>query len=759
MATAKTPDPMTAAAAGRVAEFARACKSAIRTVSMYPPSHPTIQSALARMVAAGTAATEEGPLVITVTPETLMVAGQSMPRPETAVDELAALLHEHKVGELTLQGPLTAGAWHMLLSLLATSAEDIRNEGGLARAWQAVGGGPLEIREIDYGEILRERDPTLSHLDPAWDDLIARCLVGEDSSALDEGALASLLEIAKDADRLGEFLVRLQERFRSQGRSAEAQQESVIRLLRALVEFAAAHAPDEFDDVMNNVATGTTRLPPDVMLSLLGVAAEGAAPDGRVGSGVNLGGELRARFTEERLAAFVAENVARDRGATGRLAEAFNALVTSDQQRHTALLLAEERVSLSELGSDPQFNDIWTHAVKMLMSYTDTDYVPEEYDRELNTARALAVEIEHVTDDPPDRIAAWLSTVADQDLRALDQQMLVDLLRLEDRPEAWASVLELALSRLEQLVLVNDLRLAGQIGTALAGVAADPQHAFAADARQGIARATSGPLAGHLMTAMRQMADEDVPLLHTLCLALGMGIVPPLVAAIGPSDSRLAVRRLKDVLIGFGAAAVESARTLRRSSNPAVRRVAIEVLEAVGGDGALDDLEALLGDADPLVQKEAVRAIGRIGSAEAYAVLERAFKAGEARAREAIVHTIGSLGAERAAPLLVSILEHTNPRGPGEATYVATMEALGRSGSDPRGIGALKEALYRNEWWSPFRTARLRAAAARALHSTASTAGDAVLQEASTSGPRGVRKAASEAMSSVRRSRSAGGTP
>ena len=182
------------------------------------------------------------------------------------------------------------------------------------------------------------------------------------------------------------------------------------------------------------------------------------------------------------------------------------------------------------------------------------------------------------------------------------------------------------------------------------------------------------------------------------------------------------------------------------------------MLEAVSGDGALDDLEALLDDADPLVQKEAVRAISRIGSGEAYAVLERAYRTGEARARDAIVQTLGSLGAERAAPLLVAILEHTSPRGPAEATYVATLEALGRSGADPRGIGALKEALYRGEWWAPYRTARLRAAAARALHSTASAAGDAVLQEASTTGSRGVRKAASEAMSSVRRSRSAGGT-
>jgi hypothetical protein len=758
MATAKTPEPMTAAAAGRVAEFARACKAAIRIVSMYPPSHPTIQSALARMVAAGTAATESGPMVLTVTPETLMVAGQSMPRPETAVDELAVLLHEHKVGELTLQGPLTAGGWHMLLSLLATSPEDIRNEGGITRAWQAVGGGPIEIKEIDYAEVLKERESDVSKLDPTWEDLIARCLVGDDRSTLDERALASLLEIARDAERLGEFLVRLQERARAQGQSADATHEAVVKLLRALANYAASHAAEDFDEVMNNIATGTTRVSPDLMLSLLGEATPDGQPEGRLESGVDLGGELRSRFTEERLAAFVAENVSRDRGATGRLAEAFNALITSDEQRDTALLLAEERVSLSPLGSDPQFNDIWTHAVKILMSYSDADYVPEEYDRELNTARALAVEIEHITDDPPDRIAAWLSTVNDRDLRALDQQMLADLLRLEDRPDAWASVLELALARLDQLVLVGDLRLAHEIAAALAEVGADQASPFAANAREGIARAIRGALVGNLMLSMRQMPEGDVPVLHSLCQTLGAGLVTPLVSAIGSEESRLAVRRVKDVLIGFGKAALEPAKSLRDSPNPAVRRAAIEVLQAVGGEGALGDLETLLADDDPHVLREALRAIIRIGSHEAYAILENALTADEERAREAIMHTIGSFNDERAAPLLVHILEHTSHKGKSEAAYVSALEALGRSGADPRGIAALKNALYRGEWWAPARTTRLRAAAARALHATASAAGDAVLEEASNGGPRGVRQAATEALSLPRRSRPDGGT-
>jgi hypothetical protein len=755
MARAHTPEPMTADAAGRLVEFARACKAATRVVSMYPPSHPTIQTALARMVAAGTAATVAGPSTLTVLPDTLLVDGRAMPKPDTAVDDLATLLHEHHIGELTLKGPLAAGGWHQLLSLLALPATELRANGGIAAAWAAAGGGPVEIKEIDYAEVLRERAGLPADVEATWMTLIASCLMGDDRGSLDEQALASLLDIARDPERLGEFLTRLQERARAAGLPVDAQRQAVQRLLQSLAEFAASHSPDDFDEIMTNIATGTTRLDPETMLTLL---APPAARPGTLTEGVDLGGELRDRYTEEQLAAFVAENVTQDRGATGRLAEAFNALAPTEATRRTALALAEERVSMTPLGEDSAFNDIWARTVSLLMSYSDHDYVPDAYDRELTNARTLAIEIEQISDDPPDRIAAWLSTVDDNDLRALDQQMLVDLLRLEDRQDAWTSVLELAITRLEQLVLVGDLALAAELIGAISGVGLDHASPFAGQARSAIAGLTTGPIVQHLLLFMRQAAETDMPVLATFCQHMGSGLVVPLVDALANEESRLAIRRVKDVLIGFGGAAREPARRLRASANPAVRRAAIELLRAVGGVEALTELRAMLADTDANVQREALRAIIQIGTDDAYAMLEDALKAGEAREREAIMHTIGSLNDERAAPLLLHILNHTSHTGAAEAVYVSAIDALGRSGADPRAIDTLKSVLYRGEWWAPGRTARLRAAAARALRATAVPAADAVLKEASTTGSRGVRRAASDAMTLPRRPGPAGGT-
>jgi hypothetical protein len=757
---------MTVEAASRLVEFARACKAAARVVSMYPPSHPAIQSALDRMVAAGSEATSRGAFTMTVLPDTMMVDGRGLPKADGAVTDLALLLHRHQIGELTLLAPLTAGAWHMLLSLLAMPPEDVRREGGVTRAWQLAGGGPVEIREIDYAEVLKERIEGTG-VDATWDELIASCLTGDMRGALDEKTLASLLEIARDPQRLGEFMNRLQERARAMGVPSELQKQSLRKLLQGLANYAAHVNPDEFDALMNNVAEGTTRLTAELLLSLLGgpapSPADVAGTDPQTAEaaddlGVDLGGELRSRFTEEMLGAFVAENVVRDRGATTRLAEAFNALATDDPRRRTALALAEERVSMSPLGSDPQFNDIWANAMSLLMSYTDADYVPDEYDRELTSAREMAVEVEQVSDDPPDRIAAWLSTVGDDDLRALDQQMLVDLLHLEDRPDAWTSVLELAVTRLEQLVLVGDLRLAGDLAGAIAGTARDPHSPFAGQAAGAIDRLAGGPLIKNLMLFMRQAEDTEIPLLDRLCQAMGPVLVAPLAAALAAEESRLAVRRVKDVLIGFGDAARAPAKALRNSTNPAVRRAAIELLRAVGGEDALPDLRTLLEDADPHVQREALRAIIHIGSDDAFAMLEEVLKGGDPRTREAIMHTLGSLHDERAAPLLVHILRQFDHRGAAEAAYCSAIEALGRSGAHPEGIEALRDVLHRGEWWAPGRTARIRAVAAMALHATASAAGDAALQDASINGSRGVRAAATRAMSTPRRTSPAGGT-
>ena len=211
-------------------------------------------------------------------------------------------------------------------------------------------------------------------------------------------------------------------------------------------------------------------------------------------------------------------------------------------------------------------------------------------------------------------------------------------------------------------------------------------------------------------------------------------------------DNAHTVRRLRDILISFGPAAREYANELKSSKNPAVRRAAIDLLRALGGDAALPDLRLMLDDSDSQVQREALRAIVQIGTNEAYQMLEQALKSGAAHTREAIMQALGAFRDEKAAPLFVYILNNSDYKGQNEGVYTQTIESLGKVAIDERSASTLKDILYRGEWWARSRNARIRAAAARALRNRGTASADRTLEEAAASAPGAIRKVAKAAL-------------
>lgn len=93
-------------------------------------------------------------------PDALLVNGRGLAKPEPSAGELAAMLHQQLVGELTLFDSLDNDGWHTFLSLLAKTPEDARAMGGVRKAWEAAGNNAIALVEIDYADILRERAGT-----------------------------------------------------------------------------------------------------------------------------------------------------------------------------------------------------------------------------------------------------------------------------------------------------------------------------------------------------------------------------------------------------------------------------------------------------------------------------------------------------------------------------------------------------------------------------------------------------------------------
>ncbi len=739
------PESLPPDTSGRLAEFAKACKAATRIVSMYPPSHPAIQSALARIGEATRQATRNGPFTITVLPDALLVHGRGLPKPESSASELAALLHQQLIGELTLFDRLDNDGWHAFLTLLAKTPEDTRALGGVKKAWEDVGNKSITMTEIDYADILRERAGTGGGA--TWDRILTALKDESDEQGLagsgEHGAMQNMMALADNPDRLVQFAQRLQDVGKASGDDALQQRKSLLGLMHGLANYAADRKPGELDAVLDRMAGAAAQLPPEMLLTLITdpppVPAAAGAPR------MDLAGELQARLTDEMLTKFLVDNIVKDRGASSRLATAFQTLVP-DPSKQQEILAAATAQAQSMFADDPQFENVWASSSEMLTSYSDAEFVSADYARELTTAQTEAVDVENIGDDPPVRIRAWLASIADEEIRALDQHLLLDLLRIETRPDAWSGVLDTAIANIDQLVLVGDLGLASQLLEAVSEIARNPAAPFAAPAAAGITQLVEGPMVRHLAMFLQRATDTEFAVAKKMCTIIGAALVKPMSDALMGEDNARTVRRLRDILISFGPAAREYANELKSSRNPAVRRAAIDLLRALGGDAALPDLRVMLDDPDAQVQREALRGIVQVGTGEAYQMLEQALKSGSERTRDAIMQALGAFRDDKAAPLLIYILTTTGYTGQSEGIYTQTIESLGKVATDERSVSTLKDILYRGEWWARGRNARLRSAAARALRSMGSAGADRVLEEAAGTAPGAIRKIAKAAL-------------
>ena len=198
------------------------------------------------------------------------VNGRGLAKPESSATELATLLHQQLIGELTLFDRLDNDGWHAFLSLLAKSPEDARAIGGVAKAWEETGNKAIKLTEIDYADILRERAG--GGESATWDSHPHRAQ-GRTSRATGEGGeqptMENMMALADDPDRLAQFAQRLQDVGKASGDDSIQQRKSLLELMHGLANYAAERKPDELDSVLNKMAGAAAQMSPDMLLTLI----------------------------------------------------------------------------------------------------------------------------------------------------------------------------------------------------------------------------------------------------------------------------------------------------------------------------------------------------------------------------------------------------------------------------------------------------------------------------------------------------------
>jgi HEAT repeat protein len=746
------PEPLDPQRAAHLTAFARGCSAAARAVSLYPAGHPAVDAALARLVETTGAITGVEPFRLTVLPQGLLLDGRGPATADQAVPELAGLLHQHLISGLILHDGGESTTWQTLLGLLGRPQDEIRDEGGISHLWSEQGGlttedqrRSIELREIDYERLLRNR----SLGPPATLDQIFDSLSSGQTDGLDATARSTLGTIIRDPAKLERFAAELAERVAGvEGAHAE----SVLQLLRAATELLKEDDNEPRAGALTNLAQMLTGMSAETMADLL---RRRGTPAAMVDS------EDAVRTVTDRMASadvatFVSDSIVAEQGASHRLAEAFQALVPDLDERRQLVSLVGRKMAESPFGQTQAFPDIWKHAETLLTSYSDEEFVHDEYAHELNRARTQAIEVENVSDDPEERIAVWLATIDDTALRSLDLQLLLDLLALERDAFRWRDIAETVGGHIEGLTLSGDLDWALRLLDGIARERPDDSDGSdsgdnrddapsAPDSLPGFAvaaidRLAVGPAVRHAIAQLRSGSATAVTQVKQLCDTLGPGIVVSLADVLATERDARVRRTVRDILVGFGARGRDAVRQLLNAPDWEVRQTAAFLLREFGGDEGLDELGHLLTDAEPLVQREAIRAMVRMGDERAYHVLAQVLAKSQSRQRTTLLQQLTSQRDERAVPLCRYLLTQVDHRTASDV-FLAVIETLGAVGGEGA-IEPLRDALYRGEWWAPFRTRALRRAAAQALRRTRMPAAAQVLRDAVAQGPWGARAVA-----------------
>jgi hypothetical protein len=703
---ATAPEPMSADMAARVTAFARACKAAVRTVALYPGEHPAVGTALAAVTAAAEEATANALLQLAVRPDALTVEGRAIPRPDAAVADLAGILHRHQVGQITIRPLTDAETWRRFLALLSLPADQARLRGGLGELWASEGETRIEVRTLDYNELLRAR---VRGDKATWDAIVAGCLEGV-AFSLDDAMVELLFGILNDPDKIVGLMQAVETRLASE--HGEGRSPMVIAgLLQAVAQFVAASAPDEADRVIAALAEAATRLPVSTLAPMVGSQRGGTFQPGLARF---IQGLVR-HVHDDSIANLVASEVRSGRGSSTHLADAFCGLAPDPDRRSAILAQARNDVVGDGATANPALARAWQESEEMLITYSDKAFVSDAYHAEISNLDSRAVDLEKDHTDPAGALAGWRDSVNDDRIRLLDADLIADLMHLQQDVGEWRALAALAHHRVSVLLVVGDFAAAALLAEALRDQAEDVTRpeikAAAAEALHGILTAsTMRHVASHLDTSDREVVAAAL----RFCLALGTVAIGPLAEVLSREERSRPRKHLIDILIGFGAAGRQSVEKLRQSSNAGVRRTAVLLLREFGGQEALPELASLLDDDEPHVQREATRAIAMLGIDTAYDTLINALARGTDRARVSILGVLWNMPDEDAEPLLTYLVLHAPYRGAMWAVHERAVERLGTLGGQ-HVVSALATVLQRRSVWAPFRMVALHRRAIDAL--------------------------------------------
>ena len=705
--------------------LARALTIALRSWGFYPPEHPAVALAVDRLVASTTDAAAGGPLQLAVAPHALLVDDLPLDSSDLAVVECAELLHDRDILQLTVISGATEATVRSLLTVLSLDRETRRARGGPAAIWSAEGQHALMIEQIDYQELLeREIDEGPARRDGIWKSLVRSMIMGRKTFTVEEQQ--RLLEISKDAGAIGELCKDTKEPYVTADGSpmVTTQAATVLAVYRHIAKTVAALEPERVPEVINSLALAAGNLEPGTALELL-------LQEEHRDDGMPIADALRQSFDDQQVALLLARALSSPGQTTNRLAQVLDTLAPDEQRKRRILTLARKLVGERDFGSKRPIDDIRKSLDELLLKYDESTYVSTDYRQSMDHAATRAADL--AARGLPPEIDEWLETLGHESVRRLSGQLLIDLLRNETVPGRMGE------TATDMGAFVEELMLAGAFGECLPVVeellaAITRKPAINPDACRKVVDALGASTA--LTEAATHLGDQtadEFAVFEKLIRAIGPPAVPGLMSAYQRDGGGVATDRATTLLSKLGPAAIPVIAAALEDPRWFVRRELAKALGHIGTAAAVAPLQALLRGGDVRVLPTVVSALAGIEDQAAVRALHMVLRASAGDARAAVIATLVGLKHPRVVPILVRILEDSDPFGPENPLVLDTLGALATL-RDDRAVAPIAALARRKRWIAWGKTTKLREASLQALKRIGSQKSQSALTELSKTG-------------------------
>lgn len=722
-----------------VSMLARSLVTAARSWSLYPPSHPALQASVQRLAAMVRETTNGQAFGFGVTPDTLLVGGAAAPVADRTVGEAAAWLHERDILRLTFIGDVPADGLHALLALLAEDINAVRARGGPAKAWGALGHTTIGVEQIDFSHVLEDRavEHPARRKDDLWRAIVQA--VTDRRKTLDEAVQRRLLEIAGDVGAIGSLAEDVMAPACTPDGSPmlTSQAAAVFAAYRHLVSIVDVMEPGRRTEVMQNLAAATAQLDPRIILEMLG-GPDDPGPAGGSG-GVEIKHGMAQAFDDFRVAQLLATTLAIDGQATDRLASVFDTIAPDEPRKRRVLNLTRSMLGETSFGKSDQFQTLWTSMEELLLTYNEKPFVSAAYQAGLDSVGGRAETM--AAGALPEEMAALVDTLGQENVRRLSVILLIDLLTLERDPARAPELARDVAALGEDLLLAGDYEGAVMVTRALAAQAADRRSATSEGSRVALDALTQTPAFVEAIELLGEMGEGEAALFRQVCEQIGPAATDALRGQLDIEELTPGRSRATDVIRGYGARAVSRLSPLVTSPHWYAQRNVAEVLGELGSAESVPLLQPLLRGCDPRVTQAAVRALSSIDDPAAARAVHTVLRAAAGEQRQAVVAALVAERDPRVVPLLVRILNESEPLGADHAIVLETLGAIGQIGGD-QAVPHVALVMRRRNWLARKKVRLLKQAALDALQAVGSPLAEAAIADAAVRGDRLLRKLA-----------------